>query len=59
MERKSRRRGGKQTILWLSHMGIHERQADGTQRQRLKMLAISSAANTESSFEDAVPLMSH
>lgn len=49
---------GEQAILWLCHMGIHERQADSAQRQRPQRLAINSAANAEPSFEDAAPLLS-
>lgn len=54
--RWSRRRGSKLAILWLSHMGIHERQAD--RRTETERLAIRSAANTESSYENIFTLLS-
>lgn len=54
---QSRRRGGKQAILWLSHMGIHERQAGRAHRDQ-RRLPISSAAASESSCEDVISLLS-
>lgn len=55
---QSRRRDGKQAILWLSHMGIHERQAGGRAHRDQRRLAISSAAASESSCDDVISLLS-
>lgn len=53
-ERQSRRRGGKQAILWLSHMGIHERQADRRTETREGQLLIQLQTQSQ-----AVKMLSH